>query len=197
MIHFTSDPHYWHAHDRGGILQYTKRPWKTIEEMHEGLIANYAAVVKPEDEVYFLGDIMMGSRKEMPDRMEKIFSRLSGKKYLIRGNHDYGKSEEPWFAKHFEWVKDLFELKVKGYPMMVLHHFPHYSWHGMGRGSIAVHGHCHGSIDQVNLNTRRIDIGVDAMYSNFSPISIDRIAEIMKDRKVEVVDHHRPHENAE
>jgi calcineurin-like phosphoesterase family protein len=187
MIYLTSDLHWWHVN----ILKYTKRPWGSLEEMHEGLIKLYNNIVKEEDEVYFLGDIMMGSRKEMPDRMQKIFSRLPGRKYLLRGNHDYRHSDEQWFYKHFVWVKDIYELKLEGYPMMVLHHFPHYSWHGMGgKNSVDVHGHCHGNIDKANLNTRRIDVGVDAMYSNFAPISVQQIDRIMGNRKPEIVDHH-------
>ncbi len=200
MIHFTSDLHYWH----NNILHYTNRAKDlragssvvTLEDMHEALIALYNAKVAPyTDEVYFLGDIMMGGGSDMPLRMEKIFSRLNGKKYLIKGNHDYKYADQPWFSKHFEWVKDVHELKVKGYPMMVLCHFPMFSWHGMGRNSIMVHGHCHGNIDKANLATRRIDVGVDGMYSNYAPLSIDEVTRIMKDRKVELVDHHGSRDN--
>ncbi len=202
MIFFTSDLHFWH----NNILHYTKRskeliPGRTIvtvEDMNERIIEMYNARVAPyTDEVYFLGDIMMGGGKDMPDRMQRIFSRLNGKKYLIKGNHDYKYCDQPWFSKHFEWVKDIHEFKMKGYPMMVLHHFPHYSWHGMGRDAIMVHGHCHGNIDKANLKTRRIDVGIDAMYSNYAPLSVDEICRIMKERKTELVDHHGSRDNME
>jgi len=185
MKFFTSDPHYWHAN----ILLYTKRPWTTLSEMHEGLIRNYNAKVGPEDECYFLGDTMMGGKKDMPWRMEHIFTRLNGKKYLIRGNHDKH-CREDWFKKHFEWVDNYHELWATKSTAFVLCHYPLYSWHGMARKAINLHGHCHGNVDRANLATRRIDVGVDGMYSNHSPLSMDEILNIMKDRQVQYVDHH-------
>ena len=185
MIFLTSDTHFYHEK----ILSYTKRPWKSLPEMHEGLIQNYNKEVSEEDETYFIGDVMMGGKKDMPQRMEQIFNRLNGKKYLVRGNHDRNADQE-WFSKHFVWVKDYYELRASKHVMLVLSHYPLLSWHGMGRGTIQTHGHCHSNIDQVNLQTRRIDVGVDAMYSDFAPISVDRILKIMEHRKTEFVDHH-------
>ena len=82
MIYFTSDTHFNHTN----ILKYEPetRPFETIEEMNETLIANWNNVVKEEDTVYVLGDFFMG----MLDAIEPIYNRLNGKVILIRGNHD-------------------------------------------------------------------------------------------------------------
>src|SRR3990167_803271 len=192
MIFLTSDTHFYHQN----ILGYTKRPWASLPEMHEGLIQNYNKEVGTEDEVYFIGDVMMGGKKDMPWRMEAIFNRLNGTKYLVKGNHDKN-WEERWFSKHFVWVKDYYELRVNKSTTLILGHYPFLSWHGMGRGAINAHGHCHQNLDQVNLRTRRIDVGVDAMYSNFAPISVDRVLKIMEHRKSEFVDHHGRSETEE
>ena len=52
MIWFTSDTHF--GHER--ILDFTNRPFGSIREMNDALIANIDEKVKPEDELYLLGD---------------------------------------------------------------------------------------------------------------------------------------------
>ena len=157
--------------------------------MNEGLIQRWNEKVSSEDEVFVLGDVMMGGKKDMPERMESIFNRLNGTKYLVKGNHDRN-WKEPWFSKHFVWIKDYWELRASKSISLVLSHFPFLSWAGMGYGNIMCAGHAHGNLDQANLKTRRIDVGVDAMYSDFAPISVEQILKVMEDRKLEVVDHH-------
>jgi calcineurin-like phosphoesterase family protein len=190
----TSDLHF----DHKNILQYTKRTehWQTIEEMNEGLIERHNSVVKPGDSVYFIGDIIFGQHKTLPERMESYFSRMNGQKFLVKGNHDHNHKEE-WFKKHFVWIRDYYELRVDDkdaangrFNKLVLCHFPLYSWHGMGQGWWHIHGHCHGSIDVVNRETTRLDVGVDAEFSNLTPLSYEQIKEIMSKKTVKTVDHH-------
>lgn len=51
-VFFTSDTHYHHAR----VIHYSKRPFESVDEMGEALIANWNAVVRPGDLVYHLGD---------------------------------------------------------------------------------------------------------------------------------------------
>lgn len=78
--YFTSDTHFGHQN----IIDYCKRPFANVEEMTEGLVANWNAVVKPADTVFHLGDFAMGPKVHH----KSFFERLNGKKLLIRGNHD-------------------------------------------------------------------------------------------------------------
>ena len=55
-----------------------------MDEMNRKLIQNYNAVVNKNDIVYILGDICHHMEA---DAVNKIISRLKGKKYLIVGNH--------------------------------------------------------------------------------------------------------------
>ena len=98
MIWFVSDTHFGHKN----ILKYTKRPFSSVEEMDEILIANWNNRVKEEDEVYHLGDVALCS----PNKLRKILDRLKGKIYLIRGNQD--RSAEAC-RDRFEWIKDYHE----------------------------------------------------------------------------------------
>lgn len=78
-IWFVSDWHF--GHDKSFI--YEPRGFSTIEEMNEVIIKNHNLVVDNDDEVYCLGDCMLGDNNI---GLECIKS-LKGKIHIIRGNH--------------------------------------------------------------------------------------------------------------
>ena len=80
MIYFISDTHFNH----NNIIKYCNRPFKSINEMNQTIINNWNKTVKADDEIYHLGDLVLGKKEEMYNTV----SNLNGKKYLIRGNHD-------------------------------------------------------------------------------------------------------------
>ena len=51
-IFYTSDLHISHAN----VIRFDNRPYESVAEMDEALIKNWNEVVKPNDEVYILGD---------------------------------------------------------------------------------------------------------------------------------------------
>lgn len=118
-IFLTSDTHFNHLN----ILRYESetRPFSSIEEMNEAIIANWNSVVSPEDTVYHLGDFFMGSY----DAIEDILDRLNGTIKLIRGNHDTKPRIELYKAKGIE-VKELDYINYKG-RFFILCHFPNNS----------------------------------------------------------------------
>ena len=79
-LFLTADHHFGHLK----ICEMTNRPFASVEEMNETLIANHNAVVKPGDRVIFLGDVCMGKlANTLP-----LVARMNGHKILILGNHD-------------------------------------------------------------------------------------------------------------
>jgi len=187
MIYLTADLHFGHKN----IIEHAHRPWKNVDEMNEGLIENWNKLVHQDDEVYVLGDLSWVSRaKTVP-----LIYRLKGRIYLIRGNHDNDVLKKDC-VERFEWVKDYFYLKVqdpdgpdgKTQPI-ILFHYPILSFNHINYGAWHCHGHCHGSLP-VDMNVKRLDVGVDALEANYSPISYARIKEMMKHRKFIPVDHH-------
>lgn len=73
----TSDWHLGHVN----IKKFCKTRPDNFEEV---ILNNYTAVVKDEDRVFFLGDMVWHQR------WWPIFRALPGKKILVRGNHDKG-----------------------------------------------------------------------------------------------------------
>ena len=50
MIYFTSDTHFFHK----SCLEFDKRPWNTLEEMHEEMLNRWNKKIKDNDIVYIL-----------------------------------------------------------------------------------------------------------------------------------------------
>jgi calcineurin-like phosphoesterase family protein len=166
-IFFTGDTHFSHA----AIIDFAKRPFSTVAEMDEALVCNWNAVVGRTDTVYHLGDFGLTSAQALG----RLRGRLRGSVCLVRGNHDDGAP-----TKLFEWVKDLYGLRVivGGIDrQIVLCHYPMLSWNGSHYGTWHLHGHCHGSLPS-QRGALRLDVGVDCW--SFAPVSLQQIAERME-----------------
>lgn len=165
-IWFTSDTHFGHSN----IIKYCNRPFSSSDEMNERLIENWNASIKPGDSVYHLGDFSFMDF----DSTKKFAVRLNGNKFLVKGNHDNMRNVLNLGA--FQWVKDYFELR-DGKRFIVLSHFPFLTWNKSHHGSWHLHGHTHGTLKKED-GICRYDVGVDC--HEFSPISIDKIIDVMK-----------------
>ena len=81
-----SDPHFNHE----SILDF--EPCRkeflgvtTVEEMNFALVERINSVVKPDDKLYLLGDIVFGEKTE---ELKKLLRSINGKKRFVLGNHD-------------------------------------------------------------------------------------------------------------
>ena len=167
MIYFTSDLHFRHAN----IIPICGRPFESIREMDETLIKNWNNIVKPEDEVYILGDFTMSKD---PKVVDEILEQLNGKKYLIIGNHD--QFTKRYTGNSFEFIAPYYELRHEG-QLFCLCHYPIAEWNGYYRGAYNLHGHQHNHKEyndgNIEIGLKRYDVGVDA--NDFKPISINQI----------------------
>lgn len=64
---------------------YEARGFQTVEEMNVEIIKRHNEVVAPEDTVYVLGDLCMGTEIE---RNKQLIESLNGNLKIILGNHD-------------------------------------------------------------------------------------------------------------
>lgn len=164
MIWFTSDQHFFHKN----ILQYRSQ-FSSIEEMNQGIIDRYNALVHKNDIVYMLGDISFGKMEETND----ILTQLKGRKILILGNHDRVKMYKPdKLGGHFEAIYDYYELNYN-HKKIVLCHYPLESWNKKYYGSIHLYGHVHQKDNLLFPIDNRYHIGVDT--NNFKPVSLEQI----------------------
>lgn len=170
MIWFTSDTHF--GHER--ILDSTNRPLGSIREMNDALIANINEKVKPEDELYILGDY---SFKMTAADAADLRRRIRCKKvHLVPGNHDRDWNQ-PAVAGTFIVEPHVCTLR-QDKKKLALCHFPMADWPAMSHGSIHLHGHIHSEGHAYNEINRmqglyRFDVGVDA--NGYSPVSLEEI----------------------
>lgn len=179
-IWFTSDEHL----DHRNIVHFCNRPFSSVEEMRETIIANHNSVVKPDDEVRHLGDFAFNEKT-----VAQVLPRLNGTHYLVRGNHDR------CFPTHKGWEEATKRYLGYGFKEIVqetqvdmfrCHHMPYEGdsrhearyaeWRPEDRGDWLLHGHCHGAWA---INGRQIDVGVDVW--NYTPVSLETLIALTKD----------------
>ena len=128
--------------------------------MNTAMIARWNETVRPEDEVWHLGDFAIRTPAE---RAAALLRSLNGRKYLVIGNND-----PPDIAGLPEWssAKHYAEIEVDGH-RLVLCHFAFRTWNGMKKGALNLHGHSHGRLKPL---LRQVDVGVDVR--DFRPVRV-------------------------
>ncbi|MGH7273826.1 MAG: metallophosphoesterase [Nitrospiria bacterium] len=176
--YFWSDTHFNHE----GILHFTTRPWKTVREMNDALLEKWNSVVGSRDEIYLLGDFAF--KHPLGDDIEGLFLRLHGKKFLLRGNHDYRNPSVLKLPWDNAW--DLREVKSEG-RKAVCCHYPLETWASSHYGSMMLHGHSHGTLRR--KEPKRFDVGVDAIGRD-GPLSFNTLWEMAEREPFITYDHH-------
>ncbi len=151
-VFFTADTHFGDAH----ILRQRGRRFASLAEHDETLVANWNAVVGPEDEVWHVGDFAAHAERAY---CATIFARLNGIKRLVRGNHDSNRVLDlPWADPPVESAR--ITLREEGREWrLYLAHYAHRAWPGLWRGTRHLYGHTHGTLPDT---IRSCDVGVDA-----------------------------------
>lgn len=156
--------------------------FSSAEEMNELIVRNWNDAVHSSDQVWVLGDVVMGNtRANLP-----IMSRLKGEKHLIAGNHDAVWSQHRDSYKHFpEWLKYFNSIqsfarkRIKG-KNVLLSHFPYQGDHRdeerftqyrlRDEGLPLLHGHVH---TEWRERGYQFNVGVDVR--DFRPVSLQEI----------------------
>ena len=159
--------------------------------MNEMMIKNWNETVGPDDTVFHLGDVALGTIAEsLP-----LVGRLNGYKILVPGNHDRifsGESEKkrerffPEYRKVFQGIN--YEIVTIPFDMgdemieVVLSHFPyrgdsqendrHVDKRPVDNGLPLIHGHIH---DKRRIDGRMFNVGVDV--NDFRPVHEETIME--------------------
>ena len=150
--------------------------------MNSAIIENWNKLVKPEDKVYHLGDVVMSKKKG-----DLILPRLNGKKVLIKGNHDLEKAS--WYLDYFKDIRACHNFHIHGdkYNFLLTHMPVHPD--SKARFIRNIHGHIHGNAitKKIYFNTEHDPITtldhwyrnvcVDYKPNNYSPVPYDLIVE--------------------
>lgn len=173
-IFFASDHHFWH----NNILNFKRddgtplRDFEDVDAMNEHIIACHNSVVRPNDKVYFLGDVVM-SRK---NSALTILSRLNGEKVLIKGNHDLCDPEA--YLAYFKDIRGSHQFNG-----LILTHIPIHP-ESLARWGLNVHGHLHYHIVKREFSHlpdfRYFNVSMERI--NYTPISLEEVKKQIKVR---------------
>ena len=184
-IWLTSDLHF--GHDRQFL--WGPRGFQSSLEHDEAVVRNWNAVVEPEDDVYVLGDVMLGDNAHGAE----YFSRLNGRIHLVRGNHD---SDVRWNQVYPElpnvvemcgWAHMLCYRKYH----FLLSHFPTMTGNlekeSLHQCTLNLFGHTHQKDKFYEDRPYMYNVSLDA--NDNTPVLLDDIIERMKAKVQECINY--------
>jgi len=186
MIYISADQHLNHKR----ILEYSKRPFSSIEDHDETIIENINRVVKENDLFYILGDFSFYNAKGWRDKIK------CRQVFLLRGDHDQENIPPYTFTNIFD-LKQIKFPEYRGITQAVLCHWPFEIWPKKHYGSICLHGHTH--LNHRFGIGRCLNVGCD--QHNYSPITLHHAIDLIleneeKNGKQEYFHHKRSNERA-
>ena len=153
--------------------------------MNQSLIKNWNSVVTNEDEVYILGDVSWGRKKET----KEILLQLNGIKYLLKGNHDQIFPETNKEDDVFKWVKNYAEIEDEG-RKVVVSHWPIPMMNYQFKNGYMIYGHVHGTrSEQLVKDCIKLiqDNGIPCQmfnawcgYYNYTPVTLNQMIDFYK-----------------
>ena len=166
-----SDTHWWHEN----IYRFESFPggprvrerFANAAEGDEYMIMRWNELVKPEDHIYHLGDVVMEQGNNQRERFIRLIQSLSGHKRLILGNHDH---------YDVKLYREAGFQKVRGSNLLDGVLMTHYPVHPSSIGFKVLanaHGHIH---EKKSPPGPYVNVSVEAI--GYEPIPI----EVVKDR---------------
>ena len=125
--------------------------------MNEYIIERHNSVVRPQDKIYMLGDVVFHKR------YLHIVGRLNGTKVLIKGNHDLLDASD--YLQYFKDIRAVHQFKG-----LIMSHIPIHP-DCLGRWGNNVHGHLH---DNVIKDPRYHNVSMERL-KDYTPISLEEL----------------------
>ena len=172
MVYFTSDLHINHQN----ILTYERdsRRFDTVEEMNQTIIDNINSVVKQDDILYILGDLLMGQREKAAGWLERIQCRDVT---VILGNHDSNQWKQDYYRSLGWRVLDDVVLEYGAFRFFCYHRpIEETGQYLYTKRDIYLYGHVHGKGPKGLQQDNTYHVGLDT--NNLKPVSA---AQIMKE----------------
>ena len=134
-IWLISDTHLNH----GKEFVWKVRGFNSVWDMNNAIIERWNGVVKDDDIVYHLGDVIMGDL----DTGIQLLKQLNGKIRLAMGNHDTTNRLDAFRNLYnFDDIQFGYRLK-EGKKTLLLTHYPILSGNFDTSKTYSIHGHTH------------------------------------------------------
>ena len=167
MVFVTSDLHF--CHDREFV--WSARGYADVNEMNEAQVRKWNEVVTDEDEVWVLGDLMLGDFEQGLSYLKQ----LKGKIHVCLGNHDTSKREQAY--RNLGWdVQLCARMKYKKISFY-LSHYPTIT-HNIDEKElwqvvVNLYGHTHQTSNFYHDDPWMYHVGVDS-HDGY-PVSMDQV----------------------
>lgn len=180
-IYFSSDLHL--GHNREFVVD--ERGFESVEDHDAAIVNNWNSTVDKSDEVYLLGDLMLGD----VENGLRLLKTLNGKIHIVRGNHDTDEKIKRYLE--CENVQEVIDAKFLRYGSITfyLSHFPtlvsHEKLKKMKNAVVNLYGHTHQKDNFYKLNDDphpyMYHVGLDS--HNLYPVMLDSIIEEVRNEK--------------
>ncbi len=175
MIWFSSDTHF--GHDKEFIWKV--RGFNSCEEMNETIIERWNERVEDGDDVWHLGDIMLGSYDNI-----SYLVRLKGRIHIVYGNHDTANRINLYNAAPNVVAAGWADYqKINGYHFY-MSHFPtitsNLEKESLKQCTLNLYGHTHQKTNFYLDYPFMYHVGVDS--HDCAPVSAEQIIQEMKEK---------------
>lgn len=179
MNYYISDLHFGHAN----VIRFDNRPFTDVDEMDRFLIDMWNARVRPEDNVYIVGDFSFRTGRTE----EWYLEQLKGHKHLVVGNHDGKLMKNEKAMKYFESVNQILQISDEG-RRVTMCHYPMAEWPGYYKNGWHIYGHIHNRRNEAYHIMKKMERAVNAAccINNYMPATLDELIrnnEVFKDQE--------------
>ena len=181
-IFITSDLHF--GHDREFI--WKARGYNSIEEMNEDYVQKWNMTIGSEDDVYVLGDLMLGDKSNI-----EFIKHLNGKLHIVLGNHDTPNREAMYRElENVVEVEVAIRLNYRKYHFY-MSHFPTLTGNlekeSLRQMTLNLYGHTHQKTNFYEDRPYMYHVGVDS--HNGYPVDLDDILFEMRQKVAECIEY--------
>lgn len=195
MVYLRYVTHFYHKNITRGVsnwdnIENSTRDFNTIEEMTDSIVKGINSCVKEDDILFHLGDWSFGGIDKILEARKRINCTNI---YLIAGNHDLHIIQRKLITLanknklaanllfDYKGTSDLIQIDNT---LIYMSHFPTEDVR-FDKKSIHLHGHKHGTINEANETTKRLDVGIDSyfkMFGKYQPFNWQEIKDIINGR---------------
>ncbi len=167
-IFVISDTHFGHKNilNFKNIEGQSLRVFKDVNQMNEHMIERWNSVVRPEDKIYHLGDLIVKGDNWT------LLGRLQGRKRLILGNHDY-----PNMRLYQPYFEDIYSTRLLD--KLLLSHIPIHPL-SLGKAIANVHGHVHNNVRPDHFGKQYVNVSVEVV--DYTPVAWEDLKQLVQER---------------
>lgn len=170
-----SDQHFFHKN----IIAFSERPYESVDQMNEHMLANYNEYVGENDICIWGGDVGFGGNGAINELLEQC----NGYKILIVGNHDFKKKNVRLL--NFDETHLIYTVDYPDVSMV----FTHYPMFNVPWPWVNVHGHLHAFPNP--HSGHGLHINMNCEVQGYKPRLLDDIAKHAKMRSIFAESHYK------